>query len=622
MPFFRLFKNCKFYILLFFIIISIILFSFLYTHSKQDFQEITNSIFFEDILTDTLSLHFTLANPAKYSIQSYPLTLPKYNKDSLIQANSKIENLITFLNNYDSSSLSEEDAYCYNLLLDYFSMAYKGIVFSSFDECFSPSSGIPANFPILMSEYTFRNQTDITDYLTLLKDTPNYFQSYFSFQKGRAKIGHTLATTSLLDTVQQCDTIITKDALHNNSHFLQITFRERLAPLVAKDIITKEEALQYININNMILEKQVLPAYITLKNNLLSLQSQSGLLQGLYRKDNGKNYYQWLAQKQIGCSLSISDILKKLESDYNNNLLEFSRLQQKIYSNDNYKQLLNADFPIKNRDDCFNILQSYIQNDFPSLKNFSSTPVMTTIKTVTKSMEEYLSPAFYLVPPIDDFTQNTIYINESSTPNGLELFTTLAHEGFPGHLYQTVYYQLYAKKNNVPYIRHSLNFNGYVEGWAIYSEFYAYNYATYLYPTESQSFYDLWHRLLVCDRKLQLAILSILDIKLHYFDDSYETAKTLLNNYGIHDKKTIDDIYQYILEEPCNYLKYYVGYLLLMEIKEKAKTLMGSDFSDLKFHEFILNSGPSDFDNLEYLLIKKFSHSYNTALSSSIMDSK
>ena len=606
--------------------ISIGSFFFFFPRSKQNFQDITNAIFFEDILTDTLSLHFTLAYPAKHSIKSYPLTLPKYNNTSLKQANCNIENLLTFFNHYDSSSLSEEDAYCYDLLLDYFSMAYKGIAFSSFEECFSPSSGIAANFPILMSEYTFRNQTDITDYLTLLKDTPDYFQSYFSFQKERAKIGHRLATCSLEDTAKQCETIITREALQNNSHFLQITFRERLAPLVAKNIISKKEAAQYIKINDIILEKQVLPAYVSLKNNLLSLRSQSGLLQGLYQKNNGKNYYEWLVQKQIGCTLSVPAILKKLEADYNDNLLKLYTLQQKIFSYENYEQLLNAAFPLKNRKDHIKILQSCIKKDFPSFTNFSDETIKTTIKSVTKSMEEYLSPAFYLVPPIDDISQNTIYINEKSTPNGLDLFTTLAHEGYPGHLYQTVYFQLYANKNNIPYIRHSFNFNGYVEGWAIYSEFYAYNYATCLYPKEQQNFYDLWHQLLVCDRKLQLAILSILDIKLHYYNDSYETAKLLLNNYGINDKESIDDIYQYILEEPGNYLKYYVGYLLIMEIKEKAKTLMGSEFSDLKFHEFILNSGPSDFDNLEHLLIKKYAKnntlSYNTTPSSSIIDSR
>ena len=170
-------------------------------------------------------------------------------------------------------------------------------------------------------------------------------------------------------------------------------------------------------------------------------------------------------------------------------------------------------------------------------------------------------------------------------------------------MYQTVYYQLYSNENDIPLIRQLLNYGGYVEGWAIYCEFYSYDYAAGLYPKESREFYSLWHNLLLCDKKLQLGILSILDIYLHYYDDSLETAKDILSQYGIADDETVSDIYQYVLEEPGNYLKYYAGYLMIMDLKEKARTIMGSDFTDMKFHEFILNAGPSDFDNLEERLI-------------------
>ena len=53
-------------------------------------------------------------------------------------------------------------------------------------------------------------------------------------------------------------------------------------------------------------------------------------------------------------------------------------------------------------------------------------------------MEEYLSPAFYMVPAIDSTKNNVIYINQGHMPDDISLFTTLAHEGYPGHLYQTV----------------------------------------------------------------------------------------------------------------------------------------------------------------------------------------
>ena len=50
-----------------------------------------------------------------------------------------------------------------------------------------------------------------------------------------------------------------------------------------------------------------------------------------------------------------------------------------------------------------------------------------------------------------------------------------------------------------------------------------------------------------------------------------------------------------------------MGYLLLMDLKIKAESLMNSAFSEMKFHEFILDAGPSDFDNLEKKLLQTFS---------------
>ena len=606
--FFHFIKSRQF---LFYLFFSIALLTFFLSNPKVSFRRMTDQLFFEDILTDTISLHYTISNPSLYSIDTYPITLPKYNKNNINQSKSKIENIFFSLSNMNTSKLSSEEIYCHKLLQDYFSTQIEGFPFTYFEECFSPSSGIVANYPILMAEYTFRTKKDITDYLELLKDTPDYFSSYFLFQKERSSKGHFIASASLQETLEQCDTIITQQSLNENSHFLQITFRERLAYLVAKDIISKKEALQYIEANNLILKNIVYPSYQKLKNSLMNLQTNEHPLQGLCKKEQGTEYYQWLVKKQTGCSLSIPEMLKKLEIDYEKNLQEFQYLQKKIQSFPDYESYLTKPFPLEDKNEIIKTLQKLMKNDFPSLSAYSDRPVKTTIKSVSSCLEEYTSPAFYLLPPIDDIWQNTIYINNRSTPSGLDLFTTLAHEGYPGHLYQTVFYQLYGNQEDIPLIRHIMNYEGYAEGWAIYSEFMAYNYATILYPKETQEFYTLWHQLLLTDRKLQLALLSILDIKLHFYNDSFETSKELLNQYGITDEITIMEIYRYILEEPGNYLKYYMGYLLFMDLKEKAETLMGPAFSDYTFHEIILKAGPSDFHNLKERLLEEISSKHH-----------
>ena len=222
MPFpFKHFNLKKFLLFAFvFIILCSGFFSLFFTKSKTSFRSMTNRMFLEDIATDTLSLHYTLAYPDKYSLNSYPVTLPRYSKKNLIQTFSKLENNMAALSRVDKASFTSEEAYCYGLLQDYFDMRKRGISYTYLEECFSPSSGIVANYPVLMAEYSFRTKKDVTDYLTLLSDTPHYFSSYLQFQKERAEKGYFLASASMEETIEQCDTIITKEALDTDSHFL------------------------------------------------------------------------------------------------------------------------------------------------------------------------------------------------------------------------------------------------------------------------------------------------------------------------------------------------------------------------------------------------------------------
>ena len=154
--------------LLLFLFFSIAILIFFLPNPKISFRRITDQLFFEDIQTDTISLHYTISNPSLYSIDTYPITLPKYDKNKLNESKSKIENIFFTLSNMDTSKLSSEEAYCHRLLKDYFSTQIEGFPFTYFEECFSPSSGIIANYPILMAEYIFRTKKDVTDFLKLL----------------------------------------------------------------------------------------------------------------------------------------------------------------------------------------------------------------------------------------------------------------------------------------------------------------------------------------------------------------------------------------------------------------------------------------------------------------------
>ena len=207
-------------------------------------------------------------------------------------------------------------------------------------------------------------------------------------------------------------------------------------------------------------------------------------------------------------------------------------------------------------------------------------PVEIEVKYVPAALQDYLSPAFYLIPAIDNATENVIYINEGHPSSGLNLFTTLAHEGYPGHLYQTTYFSA----TNPDPIRSTLNYEGYTEGWATYAEMCSYS----LSPLKKEV-----SSLLQKNSSLTLGMYAALDIGIHYYGWDHKKVSQYVKNYGITEDETIQDIYELIIADPGNYLKYYIGYVEFLELKKKMIELEGSSFSQKEFHRKILEIGPA-----------------------------
>ena len=197
-------------------------------------------------------------------------------------------------------------------------------------------------------------------------------------------------------------------------------------------------------------------------------------------------------------------------------------------------------------------------------------------------MEDYVSPAFYMIPAIDNTKNNIIYINSGQMPDDLTLFTTLAHEGYPGHLYQNVYYM---SQNPNP-IRCLLDFGGYTEGWATYSEMLSYYYA----PISKEE-----ACIMQKNTSLLLGLYALTDMGIHYDGWTLSDTVKFFREYGIADADSVKSIYELIVQDPANYLKYYIGYLEFLELKKEAIKMWGDEFTQKRFHKVILDTGPAPF---------------------------
>ena len=576
------------------------LFLFSYQKDEKRFTNITSRLFTEEMISNTLNMHYTIAFPSDFGICEYDPVLPGYCADASRQGQISLENTLASLKSLNRNKLEASDAWLHRLLVRYLENSLTLSSFSYYNEPLSPSSGMQSQLPILLAEYTFRSKRDVEDYLSLLEQTDQYFASLLLYEQEKADAGLLMPAASLKSVREQCDTVISASSLQSGTHFLQTTFRERLESLTDANLITPEEAQKYINTNDRLLKTVLLPAYTALGDGLLILEDESVPLTGLAAFPRGKEYYESLLISETGSYRSVSQIQELLTTYFTREfetlralLSEHPEIAQK-YSNDE-----SVDFPYENAAQMLTDLKGRMTGNFPAVPGDNCS---VSIKAVSQSLSDYCAPAFYLTTPLDDTTWNVIYINEPKTPKGLELYTTLAHEGYPGHLYQNIYHNRTDLSRGERPVKELLWYGGYLEGWALYVEFMSYDYASAMLQENNRGQDALWVQTEKHNRSLQLCLYSLLDTMIHYENASYSQVAKVLEKFGIDDSSSVRAIYTYIVQEPCNYLKYYLGYLEILSLRERARSLWGDDYSDYRFHCFYLDNGPADFLSLNELL--------------------
>lgn len=545
------------------------------------FRQFTLELFRQDVAANTIGLHYTLKDPSAYDIVQAPVTYGSFSTNTTGMMAS-LENSLSALSHYHYEDLTDENKLTYDILKSYLQTAQKGAPYLLYEEPLGEITGIQAQLPVLLAEYPFHDIKDVDTYLSLLSCTPDYFNSLISFEKEKADSGLFIPDSTVDAVVDQCSSFVDM----KDSNYLLTTFNERLSKIPGLSSTVKRN---YQKKNQEMIANAVVPAYESLIDALLELRGSGKNKKGVCYFPNGKEYYSYVVERDTGSPRSVSEIKKLIHDQISSDLLSIQTLLSK--DPELASRPVSAEAP-PDKSDIF--LQNQIDRNQPeqiltlleqkSSAAFPAPPDVTAqVKYVPNAMEPYLSPAFYMIPAIDDQSENVIYINQSRNVDTLKLFTTLAHEGYPGHLYQTTYF---AEKNTEP-LRSIFNFSGYVEGWATYAEMCSY----YLSPLPKDQ-----AALFQKNGSLTLGLYAAADIGIHYDGWSVPDTVRFFSDYGIKDTDAIQEIYNLILSDPGNYLKYYVGYLEFMELKKKAMKIDGDEFSQKNFHRAVLDVGPAPFD--------------------------
>lgn len=554
---------------------------------QKKFDRFLNSCFREYAAENTVTLHFKLSNPSAYGIKT-PVspTYGDFSSDTLKKNCSRSKELLQKLYTFPTSSLTKNQKLTWQIFQDYLNesiMNEKYILYSS------PlgTNGLQSEIPVTLSEYRLDNEKDIKDYLSLVNQVPELFTQILDFEQERRNAGLISPSFVISDTIDQIDQFL--NASEENNPLIQ-SFEDRLTEV---ESLSKDQKASYIANNRLLVTDKVLPAYKSLKTSLQAYTNDSkntSSKERLCEYKNGQDYYKFLLMSNVGTDFSPEDCITILEAQLKNTVKDISSLTAK--NKDLYTEYLSATPALSAPKEIMNTLKNDSLIDFPEIKNISC-----QLKNVPDALSGTSACAFYLVPPIDSTKDNIIYINKSRVDSN-ELFSTLAHEGYPGHLYQTNYFLT----TNPSPLRTFLHCAGYDEGWGTYAQLYSYNFIEFKNVDEQTT--KQLRQLYRDNDLLSLSLSSLCDLYVNYKNYDENALANYLQTYGI-DKDGAQNLYRYVIENPTTYLSYSIGCYELDQLKQTMADSLGKAFKISDFHEAVLNVGSCNFSILRQEIEKE-----------------
>ena len=541
--------------------------------NKQSLTEYTDGLFTKWVQEDTLTLHYTLAYPENYGITDYPVTWGDYTLKSYEESVKESEAVLKALKSYKYNNLSAEEKLTYDVLKASLEADIKVSKMALYNEILGPTTGFQANLPVTLAEYQFNREQDVKDYLGLCKDLPRLMDQIIEFEKEKSKAGLFMSDHMVDQIVKQCQEFIADP----DNNLLLETFDTRVEKVEG---ISGEQKEAYKSENAEVVKNSIITSYQVLIDGLTALKGTGTNEGGICGFPEGKQFYEYLVASDTGSSMTIKEIKRAVE----NRMRKDGSAAAEVYSQFPDSEVLNEQlaqsaFASSDPRTIMDELQGKIGDDFPALRE-----VVYDIKYVDPSLQDFLSPAFYMIPPIDKPKENVIYINCNPGEEDSEIYPTVAHEGYPGHLYQTVFFS----DVNAPKIRYLLNFSGYAEGWATYVENLSFQYA--------DSMSEDVRTMRALDNSYLLGLYSLMDIGINYEGWSFEDFNDFTEEwFGVLDEEVLWSIFDYMVADPGVYLKYHLGCLEFEKLKEQAQKDWGGDYTDYKFHEAVLTIGPAPF---------------------------
>ena len=536
-----------------------------FSSADEAFMALDEELFLNHVTSDITSLDQYCENPADFGIDesTVPVTLGEFTEEA---NNEWIEQCYAFrekLNAIDRSQLSEQLQFAYDTYCRYFDMEIES---KDWFYCYEPLDeyvGMHMNMPLFFGLYAIKDQQDIENYLTLMQDMPRFFGQILAFEQERANRG-LFMTEQMLDVILS-DLKTVADS--GETSYLHATFRELLED---QSYLDDKQREAYIEKNDELVRTVWVESYQLLYDGLEALRPKCRARQGAYEQGGAAyEYYCWKMRAESSNNRTVDEMITFLEKCNSTIYTLFFASAMNCYEDLVAGKMITTG-SLEGDEAYLKTLMPQIVPPMPD--------VSVTYKEIPVELQDSFSPAAYMTPALDGYRNNIILTN----PKDQEHYSmsTLAHEGFPGHMYQFTYqYNL----GTIPKFQLIIETNGYAESWSTNSEW---NVA----QINEKYGVDLSIATFL-NEYFGNILITLCSLKVNGQGATVQDLKTYLNKWGLGDYA--QDFYDYSIDMPIYFFKYTGGFCELFDLTNRC---MKDD--KVAFFKEYLHWGPSYFDLL------------------------
>lgn len=533
--------------------------------AQEKFDAYLEELVKEELESDYLSYHYMIVDGNHLDISKPEVSLGNLSLDSTLESIESSKEELKELHAFNKKELTSSQQDIYTLLEIQLEENIEYEKYINFDYCFGDNQ-VNDNLITNFTEYRFDDEEDVLDFITLLEDSGRYIDEGIQRTIELSKDGSVQNDLIKEAVIKSCEKFIQSDEIEKYFH-------EQIKTMNLSNDEIKEYEKQVKNAVDTIMQ----PAYQRIVDCYKGLPKSK--FQGtLSEIENGKEYFEYLLRVKVGSDKSAEDWIEIMDSEVEDTLMKWVMV---MISNENIEEEIeNVQLPKDNAYELVQYLENCIDTEFPKINK-----VDYRVNYLDASVASDLVSAYYVVPPIDAPSKNVIKVNPNNT-DLVSLFSTLAHEGFPGHLYQNNY----AVQQKQPLIYRFLDRLGSSEGWAEYVGIDSYRIAN----IGSEAFQEYMKQY----NYLNMILVEYIDLRVNYSGWDITDIKAYLEEVGL-VSDIAENLYENVIKNPAVYAPYSLGTYEVLNLREKAELKLKDKFDPISFNQALLDAGTVHFSILE-----------------------